>query len=572
MVIDELVTVLSFNVDSASMRSANQLEGQIDAVADVANNAGRAMDAAANDAQVLGRAIDGVDAGGLPRAESAADGVGSSARGASSAIDSLGSAISGIAGGVFDSLANSIGGANNSATMLVATLGSLGVGVGMANRYTTEFDNMAQSVGLTTESLKAMTGVFGGLGFDYNNTVDLVEELNNKIGESTGLGEQMTPVKEAFKILGLSFQEVSKLSPEEQFIKVADAAKNMEDAQKAAAAADILMGGEANKMIGYLRTQEGSFEDLMNAQRQYNMLTDDGIKGAKDSSKEFGVMGKVLSSLGQELAGQIGRGLAVVTRGLNYILVPIAGFIASGIDTFVDGVAQGFDIFSSAAIGAFNSIKDLAQPVIDLIPMFDGFAGSLDITQGIAIVAASGFTILTAAAISAIPAMISFAASAIAAAAPFIAIGLAITALVVIIEDLYSWISGGESIFKGLYEGAVVWIDEMVNFIDGRMMAMKESILSVFSSFSDYLPDFDSMMPDWAKDMMGFETSVSASPSAEMPASVYQGAGGSTSTTNITQNINGAGDPRAVGDRVVSDAGINSVASQGNYSYTRFAR
>ena len=164
---------------------------------------------------------------------------------------------------------------------------------------------LAESVGVSAGFLENLGTAIAPAGFELDNIVDLVEEMNNKLGESAGLKE-ITPVTESLAILNLRFRDLQKLSPEQQFRAITDAALKMKDAQKAAAAVDILMGGEANKIIGILRRQGKTTEEVLKAQEAYNARTDKGREGAVAFSKEIGKTTRIISSLASEIAGLVG--------------------------------------------------------------------------------------------------------------------------------------------------------------------------------------------------------------------------------------------------------------------------
>lgn len=450
------------------------------------------------------------------------------------------------------------------------------------NSATAQFDNMAKSVGLTTDELKAWGGVLQDTEFTTDHVIDLVEELNNKIGESTGLGEQITPVKEAFQILGLEFDRVSKLSPEEQFLAVTEAAKAMGDSAQAAAAADILMGGEANKVIGILRSQEGSIRDILDAQRQYNFLTEDGIKGAKESSKEFGILRRVVTSLGQDIAGKAGAGIAVATAALTDFIVVNNELISLGIGQLIDGISLGFEMFGDAVNYVWDTVSQLIPEL--------GFLGeNLDLVQFIGIGVAGVLGTLAAAAIY--------------AAAPFIAIASAVAGAIAVIDDLYTWLNGGDSVIGGFADAFAERFPNIAAAVGEAAMAIKDffsdafdfilsmidPVLDGLKSIGDFLggtimsglDKLDSWFGDdgpqatfddnataaIASDMMG---RLNSQVQTQMPAQVMQGATSNNSTT-INQTINGAGDARAVGDRVMAGMyGAGYTATTSNYSWNRY--
>ena len=165
-------------------------------------------------------------------------------------------------------------GAGKKAALGIAGLTSaLVVGAGAVNQMKLESDNMTRAMGANIETVEAITSGIKGIGLTAENVTDLYEEMNNKLGESAGI-EEITAVTESLGILGLEFRNIKKLSPDEQFKAITDAALKMEDATQAAAAADILMGGEANKIISTLRLQGKSMEDITKNYQMMNFRTD----------------------------------------------------------------------------------------------------------------------------------------------------------------------------------------------------------------------------------------------------------------------------------------------------------
>ena len=142
-----------------------------------------------------------------------------------------------------------------------AISGSLLVGAGIMNKMQAETENMSSALGASISTVEAVASGISGIGLNAENVTDLYEEMNNKLGESAGI-EEITAVTESLGILGLQFEQIKKLSPDEQFRAITNAALKMEDATQAAAAADILMGGEANKIISTLRMQGKTIEDI----------------------------------------------------------------------------------------------------------------------------------------------------------------------------------------------------------------------------------------------------------------------------------------------------------------------
>lgn len=209
----------------------------------------------------------------------------------------------------------------------------------VTNEATAQQYRLAQSVGASAETVEALSHTLGGLGFDSERVVDLIEEMSNKFGELKGLGE-MTSATDALKILNLEFQNLRDLAPEEQFIAIMDAAKSMADQQEAVSAVDMLMGGEANKVLGYLRTQEGSLRDLVTQYRALTLLTEEGREGAVRFSDQWRTLTLVGKSFVQEFSGQFGDAIAPLVEDTVDWAIANKALIKSEVKDWAEGLAD----------------------------------------------------------------------------------------------------------------------------------------------------------------------------------------------------------------------------------------
>ncbi len=245
-----------------------------------------------------------------------------------------------------------------SAQGIAALSTALVVGAGAVNQMKLESDNMTRAMGGNIETVEAITSGIKGIGLSAENVTDLYEEMNNKLGESAGI-EEITAVTESLGILGLQFNEIKKLSPDEQFKAITDAALKMEDATQAAAAADILMGGEANKIISTLRLQGKSMEDITKNYQMMNFRTDQSRKGAEDMAKAQSTTAKIIGSLTQEVSGLIGKALAPMITKFNEFMINNKELISQNLDKLFNSIG--------------NSVGDVGQHMETLI----GWIGDL---------------------------------------------------------------------------------------------------------------------------------------------------------------------------------------------------
>ena len=301
------------------------------------------------------------------------------AMGKSLGFDRMGKAVGRIRGAFSD-----MGGA---ITRLLAPLGALGFALVKVSTDMQRIEAQAASVGMSTDALLGYVGAVKALGFDADKVVDLVEEMNNKIGESKGLGAT-TPVKEAMHMLKLDFQEIAKLKPEEQFERIMNAAAGMKDQQMASSAVDILMGGDANKIMGSLRAQADeqntTVKELLAKYRKMNLTTDEGRAGLKQFSESWKNFSTIISSAFTELMGVVGNQLAPMFKNMSTWIMENFDEIKTAFKDKLPGAIK--------AVGAaFRGLYNAVSPIVEFFSWLSetigtenaamvGFAGVLTLT------------------------------------------------------------------------------------------------------------------------------------------------------------------------------------------------
>ena len=250
------------------------------------------------------------------------------------------------------------------AAAAISGIGGAGfAGVAALSSADARAQQLAKSVGVSVALTEQLAAASGGAGFEFDNVIDLVEEMNNKLGESAGL-EEITPVTESLQMLGLSFEKIKNLAPEEQFKTITNAALQMEDAQKAAAAADILMGGEANKLIGVLRQQGRTVDDIVKKYDDMSIRSEESREGAEAftsalSVVKFGAFG-ALKEMSGLLAAELTPALESLAKWMSENREQISAFVkiaAAGIGRLAkaigSGLADGIKNLKNSDVGAF---------------------------------------------------------------------------------------------------------------------------------------------------------------------------------------------------------------------------
>ncbi len=307
----------------------------------------------------------------------------------------------------------------------------------MSNRNTAEQIRLSQSVGASVETMDALGTSISQIGLNFENGIDLVEELNNKFGEMKALGE-FTAVEESMEALNLKFADLQQLAPEDQFIKIMDTAYAMKDAQKAAFAVDSLFGGEGNKILGHLRATNESLSEKIKLSRELNFQTKESQKGALAHTKALGKTLKIFESISKLFSGVLGKSLAKVNDSMNEWLVTNKEMIQQDIAAVAEAIGWALERLGEAiryTIEGVRTVTEYFGGFINVIKIFMAYR----LAAMILTIVGALRTFITVLA-TARGAMVTF--SALFAATPIGLLITALTALILLTEDFYKWING----------------------------------------------------------------------------------------------------------------------------------
>ncbi|ELQ1960819.1 hypothetical protein QTE75_005155, partial [Escherichia coli] len=142
--------------------------------------------------------------------------------------------------------------------------GGLSVGAGLTlagaagaalsrNSETAERAGIARSYGVDYETYAAWDSLARLMGLNGENIGDLFEEYRNKVFDDDNGATDKGAIQEVFGKLGLKSGVMAGKSNQEQVEFLFDRLLQVENEQVAAGMADALFGGEANKILTWMR-------------------------------------------------------------------------------------------------------------------------------------------------------------------------------------------------------------------------------------------------------------------------------------------------------------------------------
>ena len=421
------VSAASTEVDQAAA-AMGSLNVEIPIVSDELRGMSRRADAAAGEVSGLSSDADAA-AGDLQTVAGAADRAGRGMRAAGGGADDMGRAL--------DDLGSDISSTLGGIAKLGAAAAGVFAGIGVISaKELTSNVRLAESVGITAESYLAWDRVMQGIGFTGERVVDMAEEGANKLGELQALGE-MSSAQDSLRMLGLEFAEIRDLAPEEQFREIMSAAKDLDDGAIARSAVDMVFGGEANKVLGHLRTLDGSLDDILDGYARYNFLTDRGVAGSANLADMFNNLEMAGSTFFNEILGRASGSLGPMVEQFFDWVEANRELIDQKIDEYAEAIAGAFRWLGRAAerVGAVVDALGGAERIIKGVAIaFTAWKLQSWVTALSSIVTQIGATELATKGLTAAMAGLK----AVGITGLFVAAGLAI-------EDFYVYMTGGDS-------------------------------------------------------------------------------------------------------------------------------
>ncbi|MEC9713567.1 hypothetical protein RCT60_11150 [Escherichia coli] len=178
------------------------------------------------------------------------------------------------------------------------------------NTETAERAGIARSYGVDYETYAAWDSLARLMGLNGENIGDLFEEYRNKVFDDDNGATDKGAIQEVFGALGLKAGVMAGKSNQEQVEFLFDRLLQVENEQVAAGMADALFGGEANKILTWMRLSGKTYRELISEQKRYNLMTKAGADGAVQGHVALSNLRNVLSSSIDEISGQLGKELA----------------------------------------------------------------------------------------------------------------------------------------------------------------------------------------------------------------------------------------------------------------------
>lgn len=244
---------------------------------------------------------------------------------------------------------------------------------------------ISDSLQVSPDFLRGLDLAAGEAGESFEKAQDLIKEFNIRMGEArTGAG----PAVDGLKLLGLTIEEFSKSSPEESFLKVAEALSKLDDPQVKIFAAGDIFGGVGEDLLSVLNQGEEGLKRFIEKARELGgPITREDLENVERSNNAITQMGKAFDGVIDQLTIHFSPLLEDMALGLTKLVGLVKEFgnewkrigkdIEFGFTQFLfDGLGSDIELGGPGFSPADKGI-DKTKPVIDIAqPSIKSFANA----------------------------------------------------------------------------------------------------------------------------------------------------------------------------------------------------
>lgn len=354
------------------------------------------------------------------------------------------------------------------------------------------------------ETLEALDNSLSGTGLSFDTLVKASARFQAQMGDLK-LGTASKEVTDALGALNISASELTKLSPEESFVRVTDAIIEMDDAQIAMSASTALLGQRAAQVVGHYRSIGQTVSQQIELYRKISLVNDESRKGTERYAAAVLDLKDIMTGISRYLAGITGAVFGPYVEQLKEWLIVNKELVRSRLKEFVQGIAS-----------AMKSLISLGSFITGIVEKLGGLGNTFKLI-GIAVAAIKlaplvmslGTLIAMAPNLGA-----AFAAAGAAASASWLPVAALLAGILLIADDIWASLEGRDSLGGAIEEklGISKTMDAITGFIASLVGLEKDefyqTIFDAFDSISESIIKADAAVTDFMNNALWFAARI----------------------------------------------------------------
>ena len=222
---------------------------------------------------------------------------------------------------------------------------------------------LSDRTGFSTDRLQTLGRVLEGDGVSTEQFANAIDRMNRTFNDAQ-LG--LSTARDALTQIGLSFEEIERLAPEERFNAVAEGISRLATESERAGVVQNIFGRGARGFINVLQRGTEHLREQEEAFRQLGITEEAGLRSLKELNQEF-------TNISTTLRVSLQRSFADSSEELGELLVrlqelirtgtPVAIDAASGVTGGLTSVAQNPAALTTAILGygAGRGVAELGE-------------------------------------------------------------------------------------------------------------------------------------------------------------------------------------------------------------------
>ncbi|RIK72134.1 MAG: hypothetical protein DCC68_26735 [Planctomycetota bacterium] len=235
------------------------------------------------------------------------------------------------------------------------------------------FDKMSQRTGLAVESLSQLAFVFSQSGSSLEDFEKGFRKLQQNMGEAASGSKT---AQDAFAAIGVDFQKLLALSPEEQFFAVAEAISRIEDpALQTSAAMDLLGRGGAALLPTMQMGASGIREMMQQADQLGRTMSGPTAKSAAALNDALDALNRVWQAIVLTVGAAVAPAITEFSTQATAVAAQVRAWIADNqqLVTTLGAVGVGLTAAGTALAGIGVSVSALGSGIGLVAKAFTSF-------------------------------------------------------------------------------------------------------------------------------------------------------------------------------------------------------
>ena len=227
-----------------------------------------------------------------------------------------------------------------------------------------EIGMLADAASTTTDQIQRFQVIANATGGTVDALADGQRELGLRLGELAATGGG--PALEALQVLGIEFQSIRNLSPEQQFTTIARALTQVEDTSQRAFLAEELLGGQFAENARVINLTTSEFDSLNSTADNARKITGENIEAMEDLSRWFNEAKRVVLTFAAEGIGTAIRFFENWRQVAGNVLQDIGDAFEDYINSSIDGlniIVDGINVL----VRSLNRVPGVNIGLIDSI-------------------------------------------------------------------------------------------------------------------------------------------------------------------------------------------------------------